>query len=72
MRICLVRKFYIHFIFLPEDCPGTLAEIRNHGKKSGTYELDERTVTVLDDGPIFSRGNIVISDQEIRMNSEFR
>jgi hypothetical protein len=47
---------------MPEDCPGTLAEIRSQQqqKKASIYEVDEKTVTVLDDGPVFSRGNIVI------------
>ena len=47
---------------MPEDCPGTLAEIRGHPRKTSAsiYELDERTVSVIEDGPVFSRGNIVI------------
>lgn len=45
---------------MPEDCPGTLAELRSQKKSSSKYELNEKTVIVSDDGPIFSRRNIVV------------
>lgn len=61
-RIAQILSQYCENI--PEDCPGTLAEIKSrHQQKSSNtlYEVDERTISVLDeDSPIFSRRNIVI------------